>query len=140
MFRAYALGPVAHGHRKHVQTVVLGQRAAISGDTTVVINGVMVQDKNDLPDDFPALVEKQLASTVPMLRNYGIDDAEDLFIVPVSGQSKWAIYSKKLGFANTGIYITPQSLRAERAGARGIDEEAHQRRGRGQGRIQEAVR
>lgn len=85
-------------------------------DTTVVINGVMVQDNNDLPDDFPALVEKQLASSIPMLKSRGIDDAEDLFIVTVSGQSKWAIYSKKLGFANTGLYITAQSLRAERAG------------------------
>lgn len=92
-------------------------------DTTVVINGIMVQDNNDLPDDFPALVEKQLASSVPMLKSRGIEDAEDLFIVPVSGQSKWAIYSKKLGFANTGIYITPQSLRAERAGiVRGQEE------------------
>lgn len=92
-------------------------------DTTVVINGVMVQDNNDLPDDFPELVEKQLASSVPMLKSRGIEDVEDLFIVPVSGQSKWAVYSKKLGFANTGIYITPQSLRAERAGiVRGQEE------------------
>lgn len=80
-------------------------------DSTVVINGVLVPDHRDLPDDFPPLMEQYLADIRPMMIQRGRtdeDDEQDLYVRPVSGQSKWEIASKKYG--GSGFFILPKDL------------------------------
>lgn len=80
-------------------------------DSTVVINGVLVPDHRDLPDDFPPLMEQYLSDIRPMMIQRGRtdeNDAQDLYVRPVSGQSKWEIASKKYG--GTGFFVLPKDL------------------------------
>lgn len=80
-------------------------------DSTVVINGVLVPDHRDLPDDFPPLMEQVLADMRPMMLQRGRTDEnneQDLYVRPVSGQSKWEVVSKRWG--GTGFFILPKDL------------------------------
>lgn len=80
-------------------------------DSTVVINGALVADHRDLPDDFPPLMEQALAEMRPMMIQRGRTDEsneQDLYVRPVSGQSKWEVVSKKWG--GTGFFILPKDL------------------------------
>lgn len=85
-------------------------------DTSVEINGMLVQDHRDLPKDFPALVDMELATAFETFgQSYGLPDASDLYVVPISGQTKWEIRSKYLGGLPIGAPpITPQSLNVRR--------------------------
>lgn len=94
-------------------------RTAIKSElenTTVEIHGMLVRDHRDLPKDFPTLVESELQAALEVFGpRYGISDVNDLYIVPVHGQSKWQIVSKSLGGMPIGTsYITPQSLDVQR--------------------------
>lgn len=87
------------------------------GDTTVEIHGMLVPDRRDLPKDFPELVEAELQGALEVFgATYGITDINDLYVVPVSGQSKWLIVAKSLGGLplGGGAYVTPQSLDVQR--------------------------
>ncbi|MDR7028019.1 hypothetical protein [Rhizobium rosettiformans] len=80
-------------------------------DSTVVINGVLVPDHRDLPPDFPPLMEQYLSDIRPMMLQRGRtdeDNDQDLYVRPVSGQSKWEIASKKYG--GTGFFVLPKDL------------------------------
>ena len=85
-------------------------------DTSVVINGVIVAATNDLPDDFPPLIEEVLKDHFEVFgKQYGLSGVEDLAILPVNGQSQWQVVSKSLGWMPIGAsYITPQALEAKR--------------------------
>lgn len=83
-------------------------------DTSVAVNGVLVADHNDLPDDFPVLMELELQGVAEVIgSDFGLDNWEDLAVRPVSGQSKWAVFDKRTGL-ETGNFITPQSLGVQR--------------------------
>ena len=86
-------------------------REEIEG-TSVTINGMLVPDHRDLPDDFPVLMEAELQGAFEVYgKTFGLESAKDLGIVPVSGQSKWQIVDKRTGLPlGHGAYVTPQSL------------------------------
>ncbi len=86
-------------------------------DTAVPINGVLVFANNDLPADFPELMEDELAKRAPALKErYGIDK-DDLYIVADGAGSKWTVWSKSLrqpvAVPGDGP-ITPQTLEDHR--------------------------
>ena len=84
-------------------------------NTTVNINGMLVPDHRDLPQDFPVLMEAELQGAFEVFgKQYGMESAKDLAIVPVSGQSKWQIVDKRTGFPIGTSYVTPQSLDVQR--------------------------
>lgn len=85
-------------------------------DTSIEIHGMLVQDHRDLPKDFPGLIEAELQAAFEVFGpRYGITDVNDLYVIPVSGQSKWQIASKSLGGMPIGTsYVTPQSLDVRR--------------------------
>ncbi|MCJ8149095.1 hypothetical protein [Shinella sedimenti] len=80
-------------------------------DSTVAVNGVLVEEHRDLPDDFPQLMEERLAELSPMIaKRHGLDenDPSDLYVQPVSGETKWEVWSKQRG--GTGFFILPKDL------------------------------
>lgn len=86
-------------------------------NTSVSIHGMMVPDHRGLPKDFPELMEVELQAAFEVFgKGLGLPDANDLYVVPVAGQSKWSINSKSLGGApiGGGAYVTPQSLQVQR--------------------------
>lgn len=85
-------------------------------DTSVSVHGMLVTDHRDLPDDFPELMELELQAAYEVFgKAYGLESADDLYVVPVSGQSKWQVVSKSLGGMPIGTsYVTPQSLAVQR--------------------------
>lgn len=92
-------------------------------DNYVTINGVMVADNRDLPDDFPELIEQELADRMEVYgKRLGLPEG-DLYVTAESGQSKWLVMSKSLGGAIGSSMITPASLEARR-NRRRMDQEA----------------
>ncbi|MFT4160915.1 hypothetical protein [Shinella sp.] len=82
-------------------------------DNTVAINGVLVEEHRDLPDDFPQLMEERLAELSTMIAGrlrLDEDDPSDLYVLPVAGESKWEVWSKQRG--GTGSFILPKDLAA----------------------------
>lgn len=80
-------------------------------DTSVPINGVLVFDHRDLPDDFPDLIQDELKGVFDVFgKRYGLPDASDLFIVAESGESKWSVWSKTLRRPVGASMITPAIL------------------------------
>jgi hypothetical protein len=80
-------------------------------DTSVNIHGLLIPDHRDLPEDFPVLMEDEMQAAFEVFgKQYGMESAQDLSIVPVSGQSKWQIIDKRTGFPIGSSYVTPQSL------------------------------
>ncbi|GMB80938.1 hypothetical protein NN6n1_17210 [Shinella zoogloeoides] len=80
-------------------------------DSTVAVNGVLVEEHRDLPDDFPQLMEERLAELSAMIakrRGLDKDDPSDLYVRPASGESKWEVWSKQWG--GTGFFILPKDL------------------------------
>lgn len=94
-------------------------------DTAVPINGVLVPDHRDLPDDFPELMQLELTKRFPEIaKRYGIRDANDLFIFPDGAESRWYIGSKSHGgMPLSSVPITPKSLEAHREQRRAEQEE-----------------
>ncbi|KRA96520.1 hypothetical protein ASD83_15555 [Devosia sp. Root685] len=94
-------------------------------DNFLTINGMLLMDHRDLPDDFPALAKRELQEVIDVFgdRNGG-RGVEDLYLVPASGGSKWAVWSKYLGGPISSTIITPQSLQRQRGV---ITREAEQR-------------
>ena len=84
-------------------------------DTSVNINGILVPDHRDLPQDFPVLMEAELQGAFEVFgKQYGMESVKDLAVVPVSGQSKWQVIDKRTGFPIGTSYVTPQSLDVQR--------------------------
>ncbi|NSY61072.1 hypothetical protein [Agrobacterium tumefaciens] len=95
-------------------------------DTAVPINGVLVPDHRDLPEDFPDLMQLELSKRFPEIaKQYGIADESDLFIFPDGSESRWYIGSKSLGGmpVNVADPITPRTLDAHREERRAEQEE-----------------
>ncbi|MFP3802520.1 hypothetical protein, partial [Paraburkholderia sp. SIMBA_027] len=64
-------------------------------DSAVPINGVLVPDHRDLPDDFPELMRQELSKRFPEIaKRYGIRDESDLFIFADGSEGRWYIGSK----------------------------------------------
>lgn len=84
-------------------------------DNFLTINGMLLMDHRDLPDDFPMLVQRELQEVIEVFgeNNLGLG-VEDLYLVPVSGESKWAVWSKYLQAPISSTIITPQSLQRQR--------------------------
>jgi hypothetical protein len=109
-------------------------------DTAVPINGVLVPDHRDLPDDFPDLMQLELTKRFPEIaKQYGINDQNDLFIFPDGAEGRWYIGSKSHGGmpVNVADPITPRTLEAHRAERR--DEQEQQVRKLAQARDAERV-
>lgn len=84
-------------------------------DTMVPINGVLVEEHADLPDDWPEFMQLELERVASEQgERLGIEDASDLYIVAVSGESKWEVRSKSLGGMRVGDAITPATIQAQR--------------------------
>ncbi|WP_216330611.1 hypothetical protein [Rhizobium sp. X9] len=95
-------------------------------DSAVPINGVLVPDHRDLPDDFPELMRQELSKRFPEIaKRYGIRDESDLFIFADGSEGRWYIGSKSHGGmpVNVDSPITPQSLEAHREQRRAEQEE-----------------
>lgn len=85
-------------------------------DTTVTINGMMIPDDRNLPEDFPMLAKAELEDAYKTWgKAYGLEKPEDLAIVPVSDQSKWQVIVKSTGVPLKSTFITPQTLDARRS-------------------------
>lgn len=84
-------------------------------DNTLTINGMLLMDHRDLPDDFPVLVQRELQEVIDVFgeRNGGAG-VSDLYLVPVSGQSKWVVWSKYLQGPISSTVITANSLQRQR--------------------------
>ena len=108
--------------------------------STVPVRGVLVPNHRDMPADFSTVMEARLSELdVSTAKKWNMDEGElkgDLYIVPVSGESKWAVFSKTLGNQPTGDYITPADLDAQReTSAKKIaDDAAAHRKARGEAR------
>lgn len=84
-------------------------------ETAVPINGMLVFANNDLPQDFPDLMQLEIdARFAEMGERYGIENASDLYIVSDGAESKWTIWSKTLRQPVGSTPITPRSLEAHR--------------------------
>lgn len=93
-------------------------------ETAVPINGMLVFANNDLPDDFPELIELELqARFEEMGARYGIEDPNDLYVVADGAESKWTVMSKSLRGPVGSAPITPRSLEAHRVRRRAEHEQ-----------------
>lgn len=81
---------------------------------TVNINGTIVPDHQNLPHDFPILIDRQLQTVFEERgEEFGIDSVDDLTVVPTGGENSWMVVSKTrgpIGFTK----IDGQSLDNER--------------------------
>ncbi len=83
--------------------------------TAVPINGMLVFDHRDLPDDFPELMQDEIKNRFTLQgARYGITDPSDLYIIPDGNEAKWYVMSKSLRMPIGTAPITPQSLEAGR--------------------------
>jgi len=94
--------------------------------TAVPINGMLVFDHRDLPDDFPELMQEEIKARFEARgKDFGITDPNDLYAVADGSETKWYVMSKSLG----GLYpigsepITPQMLEARRGIKRAAQED-----------------
>ena len=82
-------------------------------ERSFTVNGVVVFDHRGLPKNFPELAQRQLDKIYSDLGEArGIPSANDLYLAPVSGETRWAVYSKSMGIP-LGAFIDPNSLREE---------------------------
>lgn len=93
-------------------------------ETAVPIHGMLVFANNDLPKDFPELMELEIQKRFEeMGEKYGIEDPSDLYVVADGAESKWYVHSKSLVGTQIGTTpITPASLEAHRAKQRAEQE------------------
>ena len=81
-------------------------------ERSFVVNGVIVFDHRGLPKNFPDLVQRQLSGIYETTgKARGVPSQDDLYLAPVSGESKWAVYSKSMGIP-IGAFIDPDGLQA----------------------------
>jgi hypothetical protein len=94
-------------------------------NTAIPINGVLVFNHRDLPDDFPVLMEEALKKRVATDgARLGITDPSDLYVVPSGSEDRWYVYSKAHGLAPISADpITPATLSTIRAEKSAADEE-----------------
>ncbi|WP_320203555.1 hypothetical protein [Agrobacterium rosae] len=84
--------------------------------TAVPINGSLVFDHRDLPDDFPELVQLEIANRVKFEGGrFGITDASELSVVADGAQAKWYVVNKRTGYPVGVAPITPHSLESHRS-------------------------
>jgi|GEM_PF-3859140 len=84
-------------------------------DSTYVINGMAMPAMRDLPQDFPILADMELDRVFAERGEaLGIEDSEDLFLQPVSGETKWQVWSKTVGGPVGNVFVTPESLDSQR--------------------------
>lgn len=78
---------------------------------TVNINGTIVPDHQDLPEDFGPLMERHLMTVFEERgEEFGLESADELTVVPVSGENRWMVFHKDNGLPIGYTPITPQSL------------------------------
>lgn len=83
--------------------------------TAVPINGSLVFDHRDLPDDFPELMQLEIANRVKLEGGrFGVTDASELSVVADGAQAKWYVVNKRTGYPVGVAPITPQSLESHR--------------------------
>lgn len=85
---------------------------------SVVINGSLVTTVRDMPDDFPELMMEEIKTVFDYAKDReGIEDIEDLTVIPVEGSAKFLVVSKSRGYMplDGGNYITPGHLATRRA-------------------------
>ena len=106
------------GHRGLPQKALQKEVDRYLKESTVEINGVLVEDHRDLPRDFPILAERHLARLHKENKAKwdpdGGSSEDDLYLVPVAGESRWMVMSKDLGNIPTGHYVTPETMERER--------------------------
>lgn len=89
------------------------QRWATS--STVLVNGVVMASERPLPGDFVNLADRFLSREYARVKDaYALDDPKDLFLQPVSGETKWQVWSKSLGAPIGNTYLDPDGLNTER--------------------------
>lgn len=88
-------------------------------DSTVVVNGTLMVAERPLPPDFPDVAERFLGKVFAERGSaLGIESAEDFFLQPVSGESKWQVWSKSLGVPVGNVYLDDEAIHAEREAVR----------------------
>lgn len=84
-------------------------------DSTYVINGMAMPAQRDLPQDFPILADMELDRVFAERGEaLGIESSDDLFLQPVSGETKWQVWSKAIGGPVGNVYVTQQTLDTQR--------------------------
>lgn len=84
-------------------------------DSTYVINGMAMPAHRDLPQDFPILADMELDRVFAERGEaLGLESSEDLFLQPVSGETKWQVWSKSLGGPVGNVFVTQESLNTRR--------------------------
>ncbi|KKC33264.1 hypothetical protein [Devosia psychrophila] len=88
-------------------------------NTSVEINGLLVPDHADLPQDFPVLMDAELKAAFDTFKDaYGLESPDDLSIRPAGpNQNKWFVINKATGLPVRSGYVTPQSLNVHRTQA-----------------------
>lgn len=84
-------------------------------ESTFVINGMVMAAHRDLPQDFPILADMELDRVFAERGEaLGLESSDDLFLQPVSGETKWQVWSKSLGGPVGAVFVTPKSLDVQR--------------------------
>lgn len=93
-----------------------------------VINGVPLVDHRDLPQDFEPLVDRILIDTFKRSgAAEGVMSAEDYYLSPVEGESRWVIVRKVDGLPAAGnLSVTPKDLNRYREIVRKEEEDTNE--------------
>lgn len=92
-------------------------------ESTVVVNDMLMASENPLPPDFANVADRYLDrifrttpqdSMVTYGEALGIESADDLYLQPIAGESKWQVYSKSTGLPIGNLYLDEKGIRDER--------------------------
>jgi hypothetical protein len=84
--------------------------------STFVVNDTVMLAHRALPQDFPILADMELDRVFAERGEaLGLESSDDLFLQPVSGETKWQVWSKSFGGPVGNVYVTPKSLDGQRS-------------------------